>query len=242
MKLYEYFSKAWYASGMETTNKVIRIFNNRHPLVGPTFFIVCVQYFITQYFVAQAWLTPFSLSKNVISDLGNTACGFYVDRYVCSPQYAWMNASFIVLGLTMIAGSTLLHQNFRKNFGSFIGFTLMAVAGFGTILVGIFPENTISALHFIGALMPFALGNAGLVILGVSLPVPRILKMFTVLSGLFALIALLLFQNGIYLGLGEGGMERVVAYPQTIWLIVFGLYMTGDRFQTVMEKSKSLLK
>ena len=84
--------------------------------------------------------------------------------------------------------------------------------------------------------MPFALGNAALVILGVSLPVPRLFKIFTIAAGLLALSALLLFQNRIFLGLGEGGMERVVAYPQTIWLIIFGLYMTGDRFKTVAAK------
>jgi hypothetical protein len=34
------------------------------------------------------------------------------------------------------------------------------------------------------------------------------------------------FASSHYLGLGEGGMERIVAYPQTLWLIFFGTYLS----------------
>lgn len=227
---------------MERTKQVVRIFNNRHPLVGPAFWIVSVQYFITQLLVAKAWPQPHSLSQHLISDLGNTECGQYFDRFVCSPEHAWMNASFIVLGLTMISGSALIYQNFRRNTGSFIGFSMMALAGFGTILVGVFPENTISALHFIGALLPFLLGNLALVVLGLSLDIPRMFKFWTITAGVVALVALVLFQSGIYLGLGAGGMERIVAYPQTVWLIAFGLYLSGDRYKTVIAAMPNMLK
>ena len=40
-----------------------------------------------------------------------------------------------------------------------------------------------------------------------------------------ALIALSLFASHMYLGLGAGTMERLAAYPETIWLIIFGTYM-----------------
>jgi hypothetical membrane protein len=40
-----------------------------------------------------------------------------------------------------------------------------------------------------------------------------------------ALTALLLFAAHKYFGIGAGTMERLAAYPETIWLITFGLYI-----------------
>jgi len=209
----------------------IRTFSDRYPLVGPSFWLLSVQYFLTQYFVARAWRMPFSLRFNTISDLGNSACGAYAGRYVCSPDFSWMDASFIVLGVSMILGSGLIYHKFRRSSASRLGFTAMALAGFGTVLVGLFPENTTHYLHFVGALLPFLIGNLGLIILGLSLDISKGLKIYTILSGGIALVGFVLFITRHYLGLEIGGMERVTAYPQTLWLIVFGLYMSKNHFR-----------
>lgn len=199
--------------------------------MGPAIWIYGIQYFIVQVIVAVAWNSPFSLMINPISDLGNTACGMYDDRYVCSPLHDWMNASFILFGLTVTIGSVLLYHGFRKSVRSYIGFSLMALAGIGTMFVGIFPENTIGQLHTLGALMPFLLGNLSLIILGLSLEMPRWFKYYTVASGAIGLVAFvfLIFQN--YLGSGPGGLERVVVYPQAIWMITFGIYTSAHRYR-----------
>jgi hypothetical membrane protein len=222
--------------------KRIRVFTDKYPSIGPAFWIVTVQYFLTQIFVALTWPVPYSIFNNAISDLGNSTCGFYIDRYVCSPYYTWMNTSFIVLGATMIAGSTLIYQEFRNNTGSKIGFSFMALAGFGTILVGLFPENTFAALHFTGAFLAFVLGNIALIIFGFSLGLRGAFKTYTIISGLIALVALPFFFAKVYFGLGFGGMERVVAYPQAIWLIAFGAYMTRDRFSSAASRGFKMLR
>lgn len=177
---------------------------------------------MVQYIAANAWRTPFSWSENPISDLGNTSCAEYSNRFVCSPQHDLMNFSFVLIGLTMIFGSVLIAQQYPKN--QRLGFYLLVLAGFGTILVGMFPENTISGLHTLGAALPLLLGNIALIILGVALKLPKALRLYTLASGVVALIALVLYLSHHYLGLGQGGMERLVAYPQTIWMIVFGIY------------------
>ena len=140
-----------------------------------------------------------------------------------------MNVSFLTLGITMITGSVLLCQCFKKSRKTVVGFTLFAIGGAGTALVGIFPENTVSVLHGIGAALPFLIGNVGVVILGFSLKVPKILRIYTVLTGSIALAALVVFASGHYIGLGEGGLERVVAYPQTIWMIILGVYSLAQQ-------------
>lgn len=211
-------------------HKVV-IFRDRHPLIGPVFWLLSVQYFLIQIIAASAWDTHFSLKINTISDLGNTVCGVFASRLVCSPLHDAMNASFIVLGFTMIVGSFFIPSEFRKSKLCRIGFYGMALAGFGTMLVGIFPENTIGYMHIIGATLPFLFGNISLVVFSYALHLPPGFRYYTRASGLIALIALLVFLFDQYLGLGLGGMERVVAYPQALWLIAFGWYMSLNHYR-----------
>lgn len=128
----------------------------------------------------------------------------------------------------MMIGSLLIFHEFKKSIGSRIGFSLMTVAGFGTLLVGLFPENTDRTLHFVGALLPFLFGNIALVVFSYSLYLSKTLRLYTRFSGLISLIALIFFVQQHYLGLGIGGIERIVAYPQTMWLIVFGVYISKN--------------
>ncbi len=217
---------------MRPLSKRIETFHDRYPLVGPSFWIASVQYFIAMATVAMFWPTHYSVFNNTISDLGNSACGIYSGRYVCSPLHTWMNLSFIVLGITMAAGSTLIYQEFKKTRASWVGFSFMALAGIGTILVGLFPENSVSALHGLGAALIFGIGNVGLVVLGYSLDMSKGMRIYTTASGFVSLAAFVLFVTHAYLGLGIGGMERLAGHLQTLWLIIFGLYLTNSHYRS----------
>ena len=189
-----------------------------------------IQYYLVQIIVARAWNSPYSWVNNQISDLGNTSCGIYSGRYVCSPLHWLMNASFITLGITMIVGSVLIYHEFRNSRGKAAGFGLMEIAGAGTLLVGLFPENVNAIVHTVGAASVFLVGNLSLILLGLSLKMPRALKIYTGLSGAIALLALLVTEIHWHVLIGAGGIERVVAFPQSIWLIVFGIYMSHNRY------------
>ncbi|MFI5275581.1 MAG: DUF998 domain-containing protein, partial [Candidatus Saccharimonadales bacterium] len=184
-----------------------------------------LQYFLAQLIVGSRFSPHYSLAHNTISDLGNTSCSAFNNRPICSPLHLIMNVSFIILGITLVAGSMLLYYRFKQSRKNTLGFGLYAVGGIGVVMVGLFPENTVSALHGIGAALPFLIGNMGIVLLGFSLKLPKLLLIYTMLTGLIALIALGFYATSYYLGLGEGGIERVVAYPQTIWMVVLGIYL-----------------
>ena len=210
----------------------IRVFTDRYPLLGPLVWVLSVQYFAVQIIAAEAWWPPYSWTANFISDLGNTACGLFGGRYVCSPLAGFMNASFMLLGVTMAVGSLLIYTEFRESRATLAGFGLMALAGLGTLLVGLFPENTVLWAHELGAFLAFGLGNLSLIILALAVTqARRSFRLYTLLSGVLTLIAFVVFLGHVYLGLGRGGMERLVSYPQTVWLILFGLYMTATRFR-----------
>jgi hypothetical membrane protein len=194
---------------------------------GAIAWALSLQYYVVQIAAAAMWPKDggYSWGANTISDLANTHCGAYGMRVVCSPWHTAMNGSFIVLGITMVAGAWLLCKLATTSAGT-AGFMAMALAGIGSLLVGVFPENTVSQLHVTGAALSFLFGNAGMILLGVALrKLPQPLRVYTIASGVLGLAALIFFLGKAYLGLGIGGMERIVAYPQSIWMIVFGMWL-----------------
>ena len=110
----------------------IVVFTDKYPFLGPIVWILSVQYFIVQLIVAGVWPQAYDWKHNLISDLGNTMCGIYDGRYVCSPLYGLMNLSFVIFGITMALGAILIYTEFRRTNWSLIGFVLMSLAGFGT--------------------------------------------------------------------------------------------------------------
>jgi hypothetical membrane protein len=208
----------------------LKTFTDEFPRLGPTIWGLSLLYFIAQIVVASVWLPSYSWFNNTISDLGNTSCG----STLCSPRHAWMNGEFLVLGAVMAAGALLIFQEFTERdaderLGARIGFSCLAIAGAGTALVGLFPENTVSSLHVVGAALAIGVGTFGILVLGLALALPNRLRWAMRVVAPLALLALVLFATHIYLGIGAGATERIAAYPETIWLIVFGAYMARSR-------------
>lgn len=189
-----------------------------------------MQFFITQVVVASAWSRPFSLMADYISDLGNTACGAYPagsQHIVCSPWHVAMNISFIVLGITMTLGARFTRDAFPPGWVRNLAIALFTMAGAGVFMVGIYPENTDNARHVMGAGLNFVAGNIAMIVYGLALAQRpsqhRGLVAFSVISGTVGMLATVLLISGQFMGLGVGGMERVAAYPMTVWQIVLGV-------------------
>ena len=211
-------------------------FRDTHPFVGPAVFISSAVYFIVQIVVAWVFTPSYNVIHNTISDLGNTSCGTYGAVTVCSPRHLLMNVTFCLLGVVMVVGSLLIYQEFTEHpkpekIAARVGFTLMAVGGFGTILVGAFPENTISSLHILGAGLAIGGGNLCILILGVVLVLPDWLRRNMLFYSVIAGTAAVLFASHRYFGLGAGTTERIAAYPETVWLITFGLFISRNHYR-----------
>jgi hypothetical membrane protein len=212
----------------------IKTFSDRYPWIGPALWMLSALYFLAQIVVGWVWNPPYSVIKNTISDLGNTRCAQYGGSYVCSPRHDLMNAAFILLGVVMAAGSLLIYQEFtetgaRERMAARIGFSGLAIGGVGAMMVGIFPENVHHMLHVVGAGLAIGGGNLGILILGFVLPLPEGLRGYMVFFSIISMTALVLFAAQRYFGIGAGTMERIAAYPETLWLIRFGLYMSRNR-------------
>jgi hypothetical membrane protein len=209
----------------------IQTFHDAVPAVGPLLFVFAVLYFGVQVYVAAAVTPKYSWLHNVISDLGNTAC----KATLCSPRHVSMNHEFWLLGALMAFGSLIIYHEFAQSprpeerLIARLGFAFLTVGGIGAVLVGAFPENTIVYMHVIGAALAIGVGTLGIFGLGVALPdLPSPLQWGMRLVPPVALVALLLFGFHLDLGIGAGLVERIAAYPETLWLIVFGIYIMSS--------------
>ena len=216
---------------MPGRNRIATV-GRQSPWLGPLLYLSCAQYFIVQVIVGEQWNPPYSWSRNTISDLGNTFCGTFNGHAVCSPTHDLMNLSFVLLGVAMLIGSLLNRQANLAQRRSSIGFASMEIAGAGAVLVGLFPENSVSALHGLGAALAFVLGNLAIIVLGATIKIPPLLRVVSVSLGVLALTALVGYASSHFVGLGQGGIERVVAFPQTVWLVVMGAYMLMELRRT----------
>ena len=140
----------------------ITTFKARYSWMGPAIWIATLEYFVIQAIVAGAFLPAYDWAQNTISDLGNTRpCG---EQQFCSPRYALMNTGLVILGLVMIAGAILTHQEFNDRRRARWGFLSMASAGLGATVVGFAPENVHHTLHLVAAFVAIGFGNLALVI------------------------------------------------------------------------------
>jgi len=196
-------------------------------LVGSMLFIAAMAA------VQLAWTghAAYSLSRNYISDLGNTGCGPWPSSSssdVCSPWHDVFNASIIILGILVLLGAALVRTGFPPRRSSTIGLCLVAAAGVGSIGVGLSPENVNLTAHSLAALVSFLGGNLGLVVLGFAMFRDTRwdgLRAYTFLSGIVGLVATGLFLGHSYVGLGVGGMERLIVAPLLLWLIVAQIHL-----------------
>lgn len=171
--------------------------------VAGTLFFIAASQFVLGLIVAEALYSGYSVSGNYISDLG------------VGPSSMIFNSSVFLMGLLLIVGTYFLQHAF--NFKALT--VLLVMTAIGAMGVGVFTENS-GTIHRIVSLIAFLFGGLS------ATSSLRLLKkpfsLIAVVLGLMSLGALVLFGSNNYLGLGAGGMERMVLYPLLMWGAGFG--------------------
>jgi hypothetical membrane protein len=168
----------------------------------------------------------YSVATNYVSDLGAN-CPSSGACYI--PPSAWLfDTSIALLGLLLILGAFLLHRAFKWMPAT----VLVALAGVGALGVGLAPETT-GIWHDIFSLVVFLF--AGLSAIATYRFQKKPMAYFSVILGAMTLVALVLYIPGIYLGLGPGGMERMVVYPSLLWAVGFGGHLMGLEDEAPMQ-------
>jgi hypothetical membrane protein len=178
-------------------------------LAGVLLCLSGVGFFIFNH-VAESIYPSYSVRKNYLSDLGATGQ---------PTTFLWDGMLFLTGILWLLGAYFFLRRSGRRK----LTLALYLLAPVGQIVVSLFPENTILAVHTIGALVTFLFGGLSAVYAYRLTRSP--FGYFSLVLGAIALVSLLLFVSGRFLGLGVGGMERMIVYPIDIWLIVLGGYL-----------------
>ena len=165
--------------------------------------------------IAESVYPNYSVRTNALSDLG--ALGH-------STTLLWDGQLLASGVLTLVAVILLV---FRSSLSEFLGSVpiklLYLLPPVGTIMVSVFPENSILAIHSVGAFVVFVFGAISAIYAYRFTKSP--FRYFSVLLGVISLVAIPLLGDGSLLGFG--GAERLVVYPNTIWGIAFGAYLTA---------------
>jgi hypothetical membrane protein len=148
----------------------------------------------------------YSASKNYISDLG------------IGPSAIIFNFSVFLLGVLVVASSYFIQRAYNSKTYFFLG----TLTGIGAMGVGLFPE-TFLIPHAIASLITFLFGGISAIVSCKIQKTP--LSYFYILLGIMALIASTLTVTGNHLGLGIGGMERMIAYPILLWGVSFSSFL-----------------
>ena len=165
--------------------------------------------------VAEALYQNYDVSKNAISDLGATCTT--TTCTVFHPSSEIFNGSLLVLGAALLLGAYLIRGGAWKPFVACV-----ALAGFGVVGVGLLPE-TAGGIHGVVSLIAFLFSGLAAILSFRVMSSP--FRYFSVVLGAMALMAIVLFLSGTYLGLGLGGMERMIAYPSLFWYVSLGGYL-----------------
>lgn len=161
--------------------------------------------------IGEALRPTYSVSLDVISGLG-------------AGQNAYIfNDSIILMGVLLIISGILLITDGKK----YPWIYTLIIVGIGAIGVGIFHVNTGFKPHSISATIAFVFSGISAILFATTKGTP--LRYLSAAVGVLILVSFLLFRQRELLGLGVGGMERMIVYPTLLWAMAVSGYMLGKK-------------
>lgn len=181
---------------------------------GAIAWLLTLQFFVVEAIVALR-VPGYSRVTGTISALGG----------LTSPLHRLMNASFLLQGVLILAGTLLLRPALRGR-GARVAPVLLVVSAIGVGLVSIFPLDTYTRMHAAGAVLHLVGAGIGLLALAYGLrPHSEALGTTVVVLGLISTAMTVFFLVGATDYLGRGGTERCAAYALPIALALTGAYL-----------------
>ena len=187
--------------------------------VAGLLFIVAVVQYVLAIVVSEAVNPGYSVGQQMVSELG--------DWSLAGNNAAILNTSIILYGLLVITGAYYIQRIVKNRLFA----PLLAINGIGSIVCGFVSLNISFEVHGTFGLIAFISIVAAAIMSYKFLKSP--LSYISVILGAITLLAIVLFMAGqgdsaFYLGLGLGGIERIIIYPMALWLLGVGAYLIGD--------------
>lgn len=202
--------------------------------LGAIFWLLTAEFFIAQA-LAQAAFPGYDLTQMDISLLGVSDCTGFNDAGLgagCSPLSPVFNAGIAINGVLVVLGVWFTRTLWPQGRLTTAALWILAVGGGdGSILVGLFPLDVSLPPHMIGAVLALFVAGFGMLAMArVLWSSHRGFAIYTLATGALTLLAFVLYALEIDLGLGRGIMERIAAWPHTLWYIVAGALILRGYF------------
>lgn len=191
---------------------------NSKKIAGLLLFVGAAQ-FVLAAIIAEALDTEYSFS-DPMNFLGSGSAG---------PIF---NLSLFLFGLFVVVSAYLIVRPLKQStFNTKLFWFLMTLTGIGAAGIGIFNENLGNA-HVFAVRMFWVFAIPTLIMSWKFQKKP--LSYVSVVLGLVTLTAVVLFLSAAYvnaslfLGIGRGGMQRMIQYPIFLWALGFGAHLIGE--------------
>lgn len=183
---------------------------NHRQWAGLALFVGGAQ-FLLGLLIAETLYPGYSVALNYISDLGVGP----------EPSRTIFSVSVFLFGLLGVAASALL----LRSRGDRVVPYMLLLSGLGAMGVGLINEG-VPPYHTLVAFLAFFMGGLAAVFSYRLVGWP--LGLLSAGLGLIGLAALVLTGTGSDLGMGKGGIERMVLYPSLTWLIGLGAVLVSQ--------------
>ena len=173
--------------------------------------VVGAAQFMTLMMLGEAIAPGYSMHDDAISDLGT------IDE-----TRALFNSSLFAIGLLNVVGGYFLFRVHRDR----ILFLVFTIGGIGAMGAGLIPLDSTVGIHGLFALLAFLFINLEAILCAREVRSP--LRLFSVAAGtvgLSFLVVMMLVDAEVVdpsNSIGHGGVERMIAYPALLWMLVYG--------------------
>jgi len=202
--------------GVFNLRSLVEHLAGRSPQVAGAFLFAAGVIAFMGIITAETLYPGYSTSDNMISDLGATDPP---DSIIEQPSSNIFSGTMMVTGILVIASSYYIHRTFGNR-----AFSIpVALFGTGALGVGVF-NGSWGDIHALFALTTFVAGAVAAILTYKVLGPP--LSYFSFALGLISLATLVQYfalgDSSPLMEMGEGGIERWIAYPIVVWTMGIG--------------------
>lgn len=173
--------------------------------------------FLVLLMLAESIAPGYSMHENAISDLGTIA-----------ETELLFNTSLFLIGLLNLVAGYVLY----RAIGDRKVLVVFALGGIGAMGAGLIPLDNPTGVHGLFALVAFVFLNLEAMVAGRLAKFP--LNWISLLLGLLGMIfvpVMMMVDSGsldVSGSIGHGGVERMIAFPCLLWMLIFGGYLISS--------------
>lgn len=173
--------------------------------------------FLVLLMLTESIAPDYSMHDNAISDLGTIA-----------ETELLFNSSLFLIGLLNLAAGYVLYKVVRDRKVLIV----FALGGIGAMGAGLIPLDNPTGVHGLFALFAFVFLNVEAMVAGrlAKFPLDKISLLLGVLGIIFVPVMIMVDSGSLDVtgSVGHGGVERMIAFPCLVWMLVFGGYLISS--------------